>query len=130
MMFAALRHLPLADAIAIAFVMPFLLLLLGRTVLGETVGPRRLAACAVGFAGTLLVIQPSFAAVGWAALLPLGVATCPSPARPRSARMARSSSSSRALTSRCRDRRSPRSGTRRAARSAPGWVETPSPRTR
>jgi drug/metabolite transporter (DMT)-like permease len=74
MMFAALRHLPLADAIAIAFVMPFLMLLLGRTVLGETVGPRRLAACAVGFAGTLLVIQPSFAAVGWAALLPLGVA--------------------------------------------------------
>lgn len=74
LMFAALRHLPLADAVAIAFVMPFLMLLLGRFVLSEAVGPHRLAACAVGFVGTLLVIQPNFAAVGWPAVLPLGVA--------------------------------------------------------
>jgi drug/metabolite transporter (DMT)-like permease len=72
--FLALRYLPLADAVAIAFVMPFVMLLLGRFVLGETVGRRRMAACAVGFAGTLLVIQPSFASVGAAALLPLGAA--------------------------------------------------------
>jgi drug/metabolite transporter (DMT)-like permease len=74
LMFAALRYLPLADAVAIAFVMPFLMLLLGRFVLSEAVGPHRLAACAVGFAGTLLVIQPNFAQVGWPALFPLGVA--------------------------------------------------------
>ncbi len=74
MMFSALRVLPLADAVAIAFVMPFIMLLLGRYVLDEEVGPRRLAACAVGFVGTLMVVQPSFAAVGWPALLPLGVA--------------------------------------------------------
>ena len=74
LMFRALQLLPLADAVAITFVMPFLMLLLGRFVLNEEVGPRRLAACAVGFLGTLLVIQPSFAAVGWAALLPLAVA--------------------------------------------------------
>jgi drug/metabolite transporter (DMT)-like permease len=73
-MFLSLRYLPLADAIAIAFVMPFVLLLLGWLALGEEVGPRRLAACAVGFAGTLLVVQPSFAAVGAPALLPLLVA--------------------------------------------------------
>ncbi|MFV0475986.1 MAG: DMT family transporter [Pikeienuella sp.] len=73
-MFLSLRFLPLADAVAIAFVMPFIMLLLGRFVLGETVGPRRLAACAVGFAGTLLVVQPSFAEVGAPALLPLFVA--------------------------------------------------------
>jgi drug/metabolite transporter (DMT)-like permease len=73
-LFLALRYLPLADAIAIAFVMPFIMLLLGRFVLDEAVGPRRLAACAVGFVGTLLVIQPSFASVGAAALLPLLVA--------------------------------------------------------
>jgi drug/metabolite transporter (DMT)-like permease len=72
--FTALRYLPLADAVAIAFVMPFLLLLLGRFVLDEEVGPRRLAACAVGFLGTLMVIQPSFASVGAPALLPLAVA--------------------------------------------------------
>ncbi|MEM9394487.1 MAG: DMT family transporter [Pseudomonadota bacterium] len=74
MMFTALRFLPLADAIAIAFVMPFILLLLGKLFLGEEVGPRRIAACTVGFAGSLMVIQPSFAEVGAAALLPLGVA--------------------------------------------------------
>ncbi len=74
MMVAALQYLPLADAIAIVFVMPFIMLLLGRFVLNEHVGRRRLSAATVGFLGTLLVVQPSFAAVGWAALLPLGVA--------------------------------------------------------
>ncbi len=74
MMFSALRLLPLADAVAIAFVMPFIMLLLGRFFLQEEVGPRRLIACAVGFVGTLMVVQPSFAAVGWGALLPVGVA--------------------------------------------------------
>lgn len=74
LMFSALKVLPLADAIAIAFVMPFVLLLLGHTILKEEVGPRRLIACIVGFIGTLLVIQPSFAEVGWPALLPVGVA--------------------------------------------------------
>lgn len=73
-MFTALRYLPLADAVAIAFVMPFIMLLLGRWVLNEEVGPRRLAACVVGFIGTLLVVQPSFVTVGWPALLPLLVA--------------------------------------------------------
>ncbi len=74
LMFSALRYLPLADAIAIAFVMPFLLLLAGWLILGEEVGPHRLAACGLGFLGTLLVLQPNFAAVGAPALLPLGVA--------------------------------------------------------
>ncbi|NOD75022.1 MULTISPECIES: DMT family transporter [unclassified Ruegeria] len=73
-MFSALQFLPLADAIAIAFVMPFIMLLLGKYVLGEEVGARRLVACIVGFIGTLLVIQPSFAEVGAPALLPLIVA--------------------------------------------------------
>ena len=73
-MFASLRFLPIADAIAIAFVMPFIMLLLGRSFLGEHVGPHRLMACAVGFLGTLLVIQPNFADVGWPALLPVAVA--------------------------------------------------------
>ena len=73
-MFAALRYLPIADAIAIAFVMPFIMLLLGKFVLSEEVGPHRMAACVVGFVGTLLVIQPNFVAVGAPALLPLAVA--------------------------------------------------------
>lgn len=74
MMVTALRYLPLADAIAIAFVMPFMLLILGHYFMGEEVGWRRLVACATGFIGTLLVVQPAFRDVGWPALLPLGVA--------------------------------------------------------
>lgn len=73
-MVTALKYLPLADAIAIAFVMPFMMLILGRFALNEEVGARRIIACAVGFVGTLLIIQPSFANVGWPALLPVAVA--------------------------------------------------------
>ena len=73
-MFTSLLYLPLADAVAIAFVMPFIMLLLGHFVLHEEVGVHRMAACAVGFVGTMLVIQPNFLAVGWVALLPLAVA--------------------------------------------------------
>jgi drug/metabolite transporter (DMT)-like permease len=69
-----LQYLPLADAVAIAFVMPFIMLILGHYVLGEEIGMRRVLACCVGFIGTLLVIQPAFSAVGWPALLPLAVA--------------------------------------------------------
>ena len=74
LMFLSLRYLPLADAVAIAFVMPFITLFLGRFVLGEDVGSRRMIACCVGFIGTLMVMQPSFAEVGWPALLPVAVA--------------------------------------------------------
>ncbi len=71
---AAVRVMPIADALAIVFVEPFVILLIGRFAFGEAVGPRRLAACAVGFIGSLLVIQPSFAAFGPVALFPLGTA--------------------------------------------------------
>jgi drug/metabolite transporter (DMT)-like permease len=74
LMVTALLYLPIADAVAIAFVMPFIMLLLGHFILHEEVGWRRLIACAVGFVGTLLVIQPAFQDVGWPALFPLGVA--------------------------------------------------------
>lgn len=71
---AAVAAMPIADALAIAFVEPFLLLLAGRVLFGERVGPRRIAACATGFAGALLVIQPSFATFGPVALWPLATA--------------------------------------------------------
>ena len=70
-MVAALQYLPLVDAIAIVFVMPFILLLLGRLILKEAVGCSRVVACLIGFGGTVLVIQPSFQDVGAPALLPL-----------------------------------------------------------
>lgn len=71
---AAIAVMPIADALAIAFIEPFILLVVGKYVFSETVGYRRLMACIVGFIGILLVIQPSFAAFGWVALFPLGTA--------------------------------------------------------
>ena len=73
-MFTALKYLPLADAGAIVFVMPFFMLILGKYVLSEEVGGRRLLACVAGFGGTLLIVQPSFSEVGWPAILPIFVA--------------------------------------------------------
>ena len=69
--FVALRYMPIADAISIFFVEPFILTLLGGILLGEHVGWRRYAACAVGFLGAMMIIQPTFNEVGAAALLPL-----------------------------------------------------------
>ncbi|MEQ8898458.1 MAG: DMT family transporter [Roseovarius sp.] len=74
--FTALRFMPIADAISIFFVEPFILTLLGGLLLGEPIGPRRYIACAIGFAGALLIIQPSFEVVGFVALLPLVTALC------------------------------------------------------
>ncbi|WP_322889827.1 MULTISPECIES: DMT family transporter [unclassified Yoonia] len=71
---AAISVMPLADALAIAFVAPFIVLLVGKFYLGEDVGPRRAGAALVGFVGVLLVIQPSFDAFGSVALFPLGTA--------------------------------------------------------
>jgi drug/metabolite transporter (DMT)-like permease len=71
---AAIEHMPIADALAIAFVEPFVLLVLGHLIFGDAVGPRRIAASLVGFAGALLVIQPSLAVFGPVALYPLATA--------------------------------------------------------
>lgn len=73
---AAVRVMPIADALAIAFISPFVLLLMGRFLLNEQVGPRRIAASVVAFCGTVLVIQPSFARFGATALFPVGCAVC------------------------------------------------------
>ncbi|MDE3240866.1 MAG: DMT family transporter [Paracoccaceae bacterium] len=71
---AAVQVMPIADALAIVFVEPFIILLLGWFLYGEQVGPRRLGAAAVGFLGSLFVIQPSFAHFGAVAFFPLGTA--------------------------------------------------------
>ena len=71
---AAVQHMPIADALAIAFVEPFVILFIGRFVMNEEVGPRRIGASVVGFIGALFVIQPSFAVFGTVALYPLGTA--------------------------------------------------------
>ena len=74
--FAAINHMPIADAISIFFIEPFILTLLGALFLGETVGWRRILACIIGFGGALLVIQPQYETVGLAAAFPAGTAVC------------------------------------------------------
>lgn len=69
--FIAVSHMPLADTMAIFFVEPLILTLLAPVFLKEQVGWRRLAAVAAGLFGSLLVIQPSFNAFGFFALLPV-----------------------------------------------------------
>ncbi len=57
--FASVRVLPLADAIAVEFGGPFIVVALSVPFLGERVGRRRWIAVAVGFLGMLLVAQPT-----------------------------------------------------------------------
>jgi drug/metabolite transporter (DMT)-like permease len=69
-----LSYMPLTDALAIAFLEPLLLTAVSPVLLGETIGWRRWTAAAVGFVGSMLVIQPSFEQVGWVVLYPVGSA--------------------------------------------------------
>ncbi|MGB0169190.1 MAG: DMT family transporter, partial [Paracoccaceae bacterium] len=54
----ALRYVPLADAAAVSFVAPFIVIVLGVSVLKEKVGLRRWISVILGFVGTLVVIRP------------------------------------------------------------------------
>ncbi len=74
--FFALKFLPIADALAIFFVQPLVVTALSPLILGETVGPRRWTAVAIGFIGTLIIIRPGFAAVNPGTFLALGAGTC------------------------------------------------------
>lgn len=74
--FTALKHLPLADTLAISFVSPMLVTLAAPFVLGERIGWRRISAVLVGFSGALVIVRPGFAEVGIGVFGALGSATC------------------------------------------------------
>ena len=73
-MFVALGLMPLADAVAITFAGPLLIVALSAIFLRETVGPRRWTAVIVGFIGMLVIIRPGAGTFQFAALLPVAVA--------------------------------------------------------
>jgi len=73
--FTTVKYMPLADAIAIFFVEPMVLILLSAVFLREFVGWRRAVASMFGFFGALLIIQPSYEIFGAISLMPLGTAT-------------------------------------------------------
>ncbi len=76
LIFAAVKYMPIADAIAIFFVEPLIVTLLSAVFLGERIGWRRISAALVGFAGALIVVRPSYDLFGPTAILPLGAALC------------------------------------------------------
>ena len=74
--FFALRWLPIAETTAINFLMPLIVAVLAGPLLGEWIGPRRLAAVAVGFLGVLVLTHPFGGHFHPAALLVIGSVIC------------------------------------------------------
>jgi len=72
--FTALSRMPLAEASAIAFVLPLFVAVLAVPMLGERLDAGRLAAILVGLAGALVIVRPGSEAFTVYALLPLGMA--------------------------------------------------------
>lgn len=70
----ALRWLPLADATAINYTTPVLVVLLSVALLKERMTRSRWAFVAAGFAGMLLIVRPGASILHGAALLGLGAA--------------------------------------------------------
>jgi drug/metabolite transporter (DMT)-like permease len=71
LMLSALRFIPLADATAIIFVGPLIVVALSVPMLGERVGAYRWSAVIVGFVGVLIIMRPGLGAMHWAAALAL-----------------------------------------------------------
>lgn len=71
----AISYVPLADAVAVSFIAPFMVTILGATLLGEPVGVRRWTAVGAGFIGTLIIIRPGLGVFDPAILLVVVAAT-------------------------------------------------------
>ncbi|MBA3910077.1 MAG: EamA family transporter [Rhodobacter sp.] len=69
--FLGLAALPLADAVAVAFVSPIAVTVLSVVFLKETVGPRRWAAVLAGMVGVIIMVRPGAGVIEPAALLVL-----------------------------------------------------------
>ena len=74
--FSALKTIPLADALAIYFIYPFIITVLAGFMLGEKVGIRRYIAVLVGILGTLVIVRPGFQAVPVGVWFLLAAAFC------------------------------------------------------
>ena len=72
--FAALQHLPMAEAISIFFVQPLILTGLSAVFLGEQIRQRRIVAIIIGLLGVFIILQPTVIIFGLPALFPLASA--------------------------------------------------------
>ena len=69
--YASLPLLPLAQAAALFFTGPLYITVLAALLLGEPIGPRRVLAVIVGFAGVLCIVRPGTESWTPVALLPV-----------------------------------------------------------
>ena len=69
--FISLQYMPVGAFTAIVMSAPLVVTLLAALFLKERVSPLRWLLVAGGFAGTLLIVRPGGAVLGWASLLPL-----------------------------------------------------------
>lgn len=69
--FGSLGFLPVPQVAAGLFTAPIFVLLIARFVYGERIGPVRIAAVGIGFAGILLLLGPEALRLGPAALVPV-----------------------------------------------------------
>lgn len=72
--FSAIFVMPLATAMALAFVSPVFVALFSGPLLGERVRPVVWLVSLVALGGVALILRPNLALLGWVALLPLGSA--------------------------------------------------------
>jgi drug/metabolite transporter (DMT)-like permease len=70
----ALANMPIAEVYALQFTLPIFTILGAVIVFKERAGSGAWIACAVGFAGTLIILRPGFAIVSTAALVALASA--------------------------------------------------------
>jgi len=69
--FTALTLIPLAQMTALSFTTPLFVTIGAVFFLGEVIRARRIAAIAIGFVGTLIILQPGFVDISPGALLAL-----------------------------------------------------------
>ena len=69
--YLGLAAMSLADAVAIYFALPLMIVVLSGVVLRERVQLQRWIAAAVGFGGVALTVRPTSGLFDWASLLPL-----------------------------------------------------------
>jgi drug/metabolite transporter (DMT)-like permease len=74
--FTGLKFMPIADAMAIFYIEPMIVVILSVLLLGESIDAPRIVAVIIGFIGTLLIIRPGFAEVNAGVLFPLGAGVC------------------------------------------------------
>ena len=74
--FSALKYLPLAEATAINYATPILVIILAVAFLGERMTRPRIALVMAGIAGMFLIVRPGSVVFQGAALLALGSAVC------------------------------------------------------